>query len=336
MAATDRITIPVLAAMAVTCHAGGAAAQDVAAAEALFDRGVEEMKAGRYEKGCPALAESYRIDPRPGALFTLAECENKRGKIATAVARYEEYLRLVATLAPAQIERQRERIDIANKQKASLQSEVPRLTITLAEGAPANTVVTRDGSVVGAAVLGVAIPVDPGEHVLTTEAPGGKRREKRITIERKEHREIELHVDAPIGSEAAEPKASKPTAVSKEDASKPAGLGGQRIAALAVGGAGVASLLVGTITGIVTLTTKSTVTANCDGPACNQEGFDAAQRAKALGNASTATFVIGGALVTAGVVLYLTAPRTPTKQTGLRLGIAPRHDGALLIARGVW
>jgi tetratricopeptide (TPR) repeat protein len=118
MAATDRITIPVLAAMAVTCHAGGAAAQDVAAAEALFDRGVEEMKAGRYEKGCPALAESYRIDPRPGALFTLAECENKRGKIATAVARYEEYLRLVATLAPAQIERQRERIDIANKQKA--------------------------------------------------------------------------------------------------------------------------------------------------------------------------------------------------------------------------
>ena len=29
------------------------------------------MKAGRYDDACPALAESHRLDPRPGGLFTL-------------------------------------------------------------------------------------------------------------------------------------------------------------------------------------------------------------------------------------------------------------------------
>jgi hypothetical protein len=71
---------------------GPARAQDIAAAEALFDKGVADMKAGRYETGCKAIAESQRIDPRPGTLFTLATCEAQWGRIATAVSRYGDYL----------------------------------------------------------------------------------------------------------------------------------------------------------------------------------------------------------------------------------------------------
>ena len=57
--------------LGMTAIAAPAAAQDVASAEALFDRGLAGMRAGNYEVGCPALSESYRLDPRPGTLFTL-------------------------------------------------------------------------------------------------------------------------------------------------------------------------------------------------------------------------------------------------------------------------
>jgi hypothetical protein len=53
----------------------GAAQDAKAAAKALFDRGIDERDAHRYESACPALAESYELDPRPGTLLYLAECE---------------------------------------------------------------------------------------------------------------------------------------------------------------------------------------------------------------------------------------------------------------------
>jgi hypothetical protein len=64
-------------------------AQDVATAEALFNRGFADMDAGRYETGCKAIAASQRLDPRAGTLFTLAVCEAQWGKIATAASHYD-------------------------------------------------------------------------------------------------------------------------------------------------------------------------------------------------------------------------------------------------------
>jgi hypothetical protein len=67
-----------------------ASAQPEASAEALFDRGLRDMQSGNYDKGCPALAESHRLDPRLGTLFTLAECEAQWGKTGSAVAHYRD------------------------------------------------------------------------------------------------------------------------------------------------------------------------------------------------------------------------------------------------------
>src|SRR5262249_667778 len=118
-------TFGVALAIGLSSLAAPAGAQDVAAAKALFSQGLAEMEAGHSEKGCPAIEESYRLDPRPGTLFTLAECENKRGRIATAVARYEDYLALVSRMPPAQQARQSVRVKIAKNQKATLGPQVP-------------------------------------------------------------------------------------------------------------------------------------------------------------------------------------------------------------------
>src|SRR5262245_36397156 len=95
----------------IVCRA--ALAQEAGAADALYERGLADMKDGRYETGCPALAESYRMEPKPGALFTLATCESRWGRLATAVAHYDEYLRLFARLSPQEQAKQRGRDQVA-------------------------------------------------------------------------------------------------------------------------------------------------------------------------------------------------------------------------------
>jgi hypothetical protein len=44
-------------------------AQAPSAAEELWERGIADWKAGKLDTGCPAIDESYRLDPQAGALF---------------------------------------------------------------------------------------------------------------------------------------------------------------------------------------------------------------------------------------------------------------------------
>src|SRR5687768_9717935 len=54
-----------------------ARAQNAAAAEALYNKGMAALKSEDFESACPAFEESHRLDPKPGVLFTLAACEQK-------------------------------------------------------------------------------------------------------------------------------------------------------------------------------------------------------------------------------------------------------------------
>src|SRR4051812_47798061 len=169
-----------------------AAAQDVASAEALFDRGLAAMKAGNYNAGCPALSQSHRLDPRPGTLFTLAECEAKRGRISTAVVHYNEYLAIHDRLPPEKRRSQGRRAEVARAQVAALGPQVPKLSVALPGEAPAGVTVMRDGVSLIAEMLGVALPMDPGEHVIVVQAPDGARSEQRVTLAPGETRELHL------------------------------------------------------------------------------------------------------------------------------------------------
>src|SRR5262249_5053689 len=102
-----------------------------------------------------ALAESFRLDPRPGVLFTEAECEARWGKTATALAHYTDFLQLVARLPADQQAKHADRQKIAEQQKAALAARVPRLRLVVPASAPAGVSVSKDGVALGPALLGV-------------------------------------------------------------------------------------------------------------------------------------------------------------------------------------
>src|SRR5262245_31877335 len=56
----------------------------VSAAEALFEEGRSALAAGDLDLACARFRESNRLDPAVGTVLNLADCEEKRGKLATA------------------------------------------------------------------------------------------------------------------------------------------------------------------------------------------------------------------------------------------------------------
>jgi hypothetical protein len=267
--------------------------------QAQFDYGLAEMEAGRFATGCPALAESYRLDPHPGVLFTLAECENKWGKLASALTHYEAYVDLYARMRDDERAHQRGRDRVAAAQRDRLRGEVPQLAVALPSGAPPGTTVTRDGVPLGAPSLGIAIPVDPGEHVVAARTPDGVSHEMHVTVARAEHRAIVVDLRAPA---AAPPPASAPA---------PSPAPTPRSLAWITAGVGLAGLTVGAVAGALVLGDKSTISSSCNpDKTCSPGGLDAASHAHAFGLVSDVGFAVGGAGVLASAILFIvSSPR---------------------------
>lgn len=337
--------------MGGACLAAGAllwstdiAAQDVATAEALFRRGLKDMDAGDYKSGCPAIAESLRLDPRAGTLFTLAECEAGAGKVATAVARYQDYLELYARMSPPQQSKQLGREKIAADKKRALEPQLPMLTIVLPAAAPTGVTVRRDGTELARPALSTPLPVDPGEHVIQVTYPNGALVEKRVTVTPGQQLTVELEANVA-------PPETKPTATSAVSAAPTtaptassgvpgeSGTSGRRIATYALGGVGVAGLVLGAVAGGLVFEKKSTIEENCADIDCNKTGKDAADSAKTLALVSTIGFAAGVGAFAGSAALFFTEPREKKpaqKGVQLRPVVVASDSGVHLSLSGRW
>jgi len=320
------------------CHAQALAAGPDPAA--LFDLGLADMEAGRFETGCPALEQSYQLDPHPGTLFTLAECEAKRGHLADAVTRYDAYLALVATLPPDKKQKQGERLKVALAQRDRLGPKVAELTLVLPPDAPAGTRVTRDGAPVASAWLGTPVVVDPGEHVASTKAPGGPVTEVRIKLGAGEKRAIALEVRETTGA----PTPAAPAAQATEPSSGPnksvliAG-GAVAGAAAIVGGALIGvSASKGSSAGSLYTSIKSTPPGGCPSFSSPQTGDCATLKsdldAKSTLGSTGVWMLVGAGVVGAGTLVYGLVGGSRGAASGLVVTPVMTADGGGVFARG--
>ncbi|WP_438022854.1 hypothetical protein [Sorangium sp. So ce233] len=328
--------------------AGAAWAADPDPAQAAFDEGVAHMEAGRFEEGCPAIEKSQQLDPRPGTLFTLAECEALRGRLATALARFDEYLALYPTLTPKQQRNQGDREKAARAQREALARDVPGLRLELPPDAPPSTLVELDGRPLAPTAIGSLLPVDPGKHLVRAQAPGARAFERAVHLDRGEKRTVVLEMTPPPPPPPPPPEsaggaggtgasgASTPPATTPDTVG-----GGRRVAVYVTGGLGLVGLAVGGVTGALAMERKGVVDRNCAGAACNHEGKTAADAMKALGLASTIAFGVGIAGAGAAAVLLLTEPKTAkagaSGEAWIAAGVVPvGSGGAALDVRGAW
>ncbi len=271
------------------------------AAETLFDQGLSDMRAGRYDSGCPRLAESYRLDPLPGALFTLADCEAAWGKTATALDHYQAFVQLLTTLPPVRRDRFTERRGIALAKMAALAGIVPELTIDVAPGVPSGVIVKRNGLMVAPAAYGVGSQVDPGEYIVTAELDGHAAWERTLHLGERDRARVE--VPALLGG-AAIPAAPDvhATTMTLSPSSRPPWL---PIAAVV----GAAGLVTGVVAGSMALADKSTIDSDCPAHVCTADGRSAVSAGQTAALMSTVGFAVGLVGSATAGVLWLTSPR---------------------------
>ncbi|HEV8244665.1 MAG TPA: hypothetical protein VGP93_02765, partial [Polyangiaceae bacterium] len=214
-------------------------AASVSAAEALFDQGRQAVSAGDYETACSRFRESNRLDPAVGTRLNLADCEEKRGKLAVAWSLFRG--------AVAELDASDDRLPVVKQRVQALEARVPKLVLSPVKGAPSDLRATVAGAELSSGSFGVALPLDPGHFDVLVTAPNSASRT--YTIDLAEGETAELDITA---GEAVPPPEEKPAPPAEQPSA-----GQHRTLTYVLGGVGAAGLVVGTVAGIVTLNKKS-------------------------------------------------------------------------------
>lgn len=295
--------------------------KDAAMAETLFEDAKKRMASRDYAGACPKLAESYRLDPGSGTLTALAICHEHIGKTASAWAEFVE------VVGEAQRAGRPDRVRFARQRAHALEHGLSRLTISVApETAQLSDLeVRRDDVVVGPAAWGVAAPIDPGDHVIEATAPGKQTWSTHVSIAQSEDRRtivvpaLEDRASTASDSSGADDTASSndanvppprlQAASDKKDTLETSPANGdtgnsQRVAGWVVGGAGLASLGLGSYFGLQAISKSNDAKQRCTLSYCT-DPTAIQENSTAKSDALFADIALGAGLVAVGVGTYL-------------------------------
>lgn len=277
--------------MVVLCLLVGIARADAPSptseAERLFQEGLALFEAKKFDEACDKFEQSIKKNPRAlGTLMNLGRCNERRGKVATALALYQEAFDR-ASESGADVAR-----DKAQERIAVLSGQVP-VVVLVRKGPP----LEGEKLVVGDKVIASdkkEVQLDPGTYTITLTAPG--RLPFQTTVQATVAKRIELELpvlQVPSGKTIVKVRNSRRVG------GKVTLIGG---VTLVVASSALAAY--------AKLDYDKQFDANCgvnppiDGrPSCNEKGQERTERARNLGTIAT---VFGGAgLVATAVGAYL-------------------------------
>jgi hypothetical protein len=290
---------PAASAQAPAPRNGATVTRDAATAEALFRQGRLAIDNGRFQDACPKFAESQRLDPAAGTLMNLATCEEKLRKLASAWQHWKEAIDMLPTGD--------DRAPFAQSRVNALEAKLPHLTIRVKGPVEGASKVLRDQTEIGPAGQGVPLPVDAGQHVITVRAPGHFDDATTVTLAEGENKEVIVKIGA------VDPAAAARLAGGEADDGS-----GTRTLGWALGGVGVAGLASAVTTGLMVVSKKHVVEAECNAETkeCpSQEGADAASAGRTLLTLNTVSWVIAAAGLGAGAYFVISGSRSRPSAT---------------------
>jgi hypothetical protein len=258
-------------------------------------------------------AWSLVATPRNGV--ELAEAHEALGELVEARRVYVEVTKLppYAKESPESHAARKK----ADERAATLSARIPTLTIALANlPTDAKATLRLDGQTVPLASLAAPRLLDPGKHEIVVEIEGGGVVRQTIELVERDRREVAIDV-APalppkVTPKTETPRVPTPTPTPAPEPAPRRDEGSRsRTPTLAYVGFGVAGagLVLGTVTGLVTLGRGSTLKDECPGGACDPRYADDLSRTRTLGNVSTISFVVAGVGLGVGLYGLFTAPR---------------------------
>ena len=280
--------------MPALAHADPAQAEE---ADALFQHGVELMKADNCAEAVPALLKSNALDASAATLLNLGTCYARLGRKATAFKTYKK------AADQAQLEK-----DEALRERAVQAMNVLGPTLTKVQIVAPKDAATLSLRLNGEALVnydGLPIPLDPGESVIEAAAPG--REPWRHSVQADDHgATLVVHVPELPATQTFQPL--PPPAPPRDRGPD------LRVPAAIVGGTGVAAMVVGSIFGLSAASTNSDSNNYCVGSKCTPTGIDLRDSASNKAAVSTWTISLGLVATTTGVVMWLLSPHRYSEQ----------------------
>jgi hypothetical protein len=329
-------------------------------AESLAATAFKLMAQGHYDEGCETYERSERIDPTPQGMLRVAECNERRGRTASAWVAFGQALDMADEREDEDTARTaHEGVERIEANLGKIEIDVPDEVVRVA-----GLEVQRDGVSVPAAVFGVPVPVDPGLHVVRATAQGRypwsvqfglARGPASITvmIPVLEPTSSSGFIDPPNGDLLVDPfalgaAAPLPTlaelpvasGLPEIEPSRPSSMAAaQRTIGSILGGAGLVSVVAGAVFGLQAMATRDEFESTCVARVCAAEAIDAHRRFISQARASTALLGLGMTALAAGVVVYVTAPpeaAVGSSSVALGLGPAFTRESLGLVAAGAF
>lgn len=302
--------------------------EELAAARQLFNEGKDLEKQKSYEGALEKFKKVAGVKMTPQVRFHIALCEENLGHLVAAINGFalaaDEAKRAGSTAA--------EVAENAPKRAQALRGRVPTLRLDVT-GKLLTSKILLDGAPVAASQLGVAMPIDPGEHAVEVQDATGKATfHKDLKLEEKAAKRLEITVND-VEVVAAKVDAAPPPPPPPPERS--------RAPVLLAGGVGVASLIASGIFFGLRAGTISTVAASCADPVNYTGCKDTADARAAMASGrtySTITSVTLGVglagLGAAGILWFVTSPKKAAAPTKAGVMLVPTGPGLEL--RGVF
>ncbi len=296
-------------------------ATDRQLAQSLFDSARASMQKGEYKKACPLFQESQKLDPGGGTLLNLAVCHENEGRLNTAIVEFND------ALSQAIKESRKDREKTAKEHITALTPRLPKLILKSAHDLPNGSALEIDGSPVTLHVIGIPMPLDPGDHTVRLSVPGKQAWESTVILREKETNEVTLPDFLPgilvyeAAKDPAQANGAAPPAYPSQPESKAPPRTELSAGSWILGGLSLASLGVSAVTGIMALNKQSSYREACNlgrSFCAESSAVDDANSARTLAWVSTGT--LGGGIMFGLIALTLPRVRVP-------LSVTPTRDG---------
>ncbi|MBW2458053.1 MAG: hypothetical protein JRI68_26345 [Deltaproteobacteria bacterium] len=260
---------------------GVATAQDPAAvrqAIANAERGERAFAAGRYEEAYGAFFAAEEAMSAPTVVARMGDCRRELGQLVEARAIFQKVAQWQLPVpAPPPWAAAKER---AKQQIEEIDARVATLEIRIEGADEEDVMVSIDGEIIDAGMLSAVI-LDPGTHQIEGTGPINTVMQD-ITLAEGARQALELRFEEAEGA-SGDPVLTMPSLVAY--------------------GVGATALLLGIITGAVTLSLAGDIDEGCEGNECLASDADKGDTAQALATTSTVAFVIVGVAGAAGLGL---------------------------------
>lgn len=301
-------------------------------ARSLLDDGDRRMSAKDYASALTAYRAADELVHAPTTAIEVGHALEALGQWLEA---RDEYI-LVAHLPSAPGESPafaRARQD-ADQALRALEARIPTLAVAIPPVDPSAHIHARvDGFELPEAAARLARRTNPGAHVILVKVDGFREARTEVTVKEREQRSVDVVLEREAApAPVVVPMAPGPVAAPPVVAAAPPppgrqgeGTASSNSAAWVVLGVGAAGLIVGGISGAIAFADESSARGQCTGSACRPAAQGDIDASKTAGDVSTTAFVVGGAAVLTGAVLYFVrgkhgAAPAPATSTQLLLG----------------